>query len=224
MTTLDRAPSEVGATAGRRSTWALWGTAAGVCGVTANMLTQPSLTEAQRQEGFDGVFDGLSRGSYHLGAVAGFLAVACLLLFAAGFSRWAQRQASDSLALRATPLALVASAGALIASYGVKGQLAAYLDGGFNEASYPDREVYVYYLLDDLAGWFSWWGVAVAAACIAWLSFRERLVVRWVGGLAVLAALAPVGFLVAFGFTGYAGVITPVFLVLAGIGMALRRE
>lgn len=224
MTAVQDVTMPVAAESGRRSTWALWGTAAGVCGVTANMLTQPSVSEAQRQRGFDEVFGELTRGSYHLGAVAGWLAVASLLLFAAGLTRWGQRQGSDSLALRTAPLALVASAGALIASYGVKGQLAAYLDGGFNDASYPDREVYVYYLLDDLAGWFSWWGVAIAAGCIAWLSFRERLVVRWVGALGVLAALAPVGFLLAFGFTGYSGVIAPVFLVLAGLGMALRRE
>jgi hypothetical protein len=224
MTAVQDAATGLQTTTGRRSTWALWGTAAGVCGVIANMGTQPGVTEKQRQGGFDAVFENLTRGSYHVGAVAGFAAVACLLLFAAGFARWAQQQASDSLALRAAPAALVASAGALIASYGVKGQLAAYLDGGFNDASYPDREVYVYYLLDDLAGWFSWWGVAVAAGCIAWLSFRERLVVRWVGALAVLAVLGPVAFLVAFGFTGYSGVITPVFLVVAGIGMALRRE
>ena len=224
MTTVEAAPSQTTHTTGGRSTWALWGTAAGVLGLVANMIAQPVVTEAQRKDGFDTVFGELGRGSYHLGAVAGFAAVACLLLFAAGFARWAQRQGSQSLALRAAPMALVASAGALIASYGVKGQLASYLDGGFNEGSYPDSELYVYYLLDDLAGFFSWWGVAIAAACIAWLSFRDRLVVRWVGALAVLAALVPVGFLLAFGFTGFAGVITPVFLIPAGIGMALRRE
>jgi hypothetical protein len=70
----------------------------------------------------------------------------------------------------------------------------------------------------------SWWGVAVAAGCIASLSFRDRLVVRWVGALAVLAVGLPLGFLLAFGFTSFSGVITPVFLVPAGIGMALRRE
>jgi hypothetical protein len=219
--TLERSEEAVGT---RRATWALWGTAAGVSGIVANLISSPGVTENQREEGFETVFDLLTRGVFHVGAVAGFAAVVCLLLFAAGFSRWGQRQASDSLALRAVPLALVASAGALIASYGVKGQLAAYLGGGFNEGAYPDSEVYVFYLLDDLAGYFSWWGVAVAAGCIAWLSFRDRLVVRWVGALAVLAVGVPLGFLLAFGFTGFAGVITPVFLVPAGIGMALRRE
>jgi hypothetical protein len=222
MTTLETSQAP-GRTA-QRSTWALWGTAAGVLGVVANMVAQPVVTEAQRKGGFEEVFGELGRGYYHLGAVAGYLAVACLLVFAAGFARWGAQQVSTSLALRTVPYALVASAGALIAAYGVKGQLASYLEGGFNEASYPDRELYVYYLLDDLAGFFSWWGVAVAAACIAWLSFRERLVVRWVGALAVLAAVVPLGFLLAFGFTGFAGVVTPLFLIPAGIGMALRRE
>lgn len=224
MTALDTATTAVEGDSGSRSTWALWGTAAGVCGLVANMLASPVVTEAQRKGGFDEVYGELTRGVFHVGAVAGFAAVACLVMFAAGFARWAARQASDSLALRAVPYSLVASAGALIASYGVKGQLASYLHGGFNEASYPDRELYVYYLLDDLAGYFSWWGVAIAAACIAWLSFRERLVVRWVGALAVLAVAVPIGFLLVFGFTGIAGVITPLFLVPAGIGLALRRE
>jgi hypothetical protein len=223
MTALDTAAGP-NATGTQRSTWALWGTAAGAFGVVANLLASPMVDDPARADGFDEVYGQLTRGVFHVGAVAGFAAVACLLVFAAGFSRWGSRQASDSLALRTVPLALVASAGALIASYGVKGQLAAYLDGGFNAGAYPDRELYVYYLLDDLAGYFSWWGVAVAAACIAWLSFRERLVVRWVGAFAVLAVVVPTGFLLVAGFTGFAGVITPVFLVLAGIGMALRRE
>lgn len=224
MSAVDSVQPQLAESTGTRSTWALWGTAAGVCGVVANMLAQPVVTEQMRAAGFEQVFGELSPGYYHVGAVAGFAAVACLLLFAAGLARWAQQQGSSSLALRAAPLALVASAGALIAAYGVKGQLASYLEGGFNDGAYPDSELYVYYLLDDLAGFFSWWGVAIALACIAWLSFRERLVVRWAGALAALAALVPVGFLLAVGFPGFSGVITPLVLVPVGIGMALRRE
>ena len=223
MTALDTAPTTAG-TAARRSTWALWGTAAGVCGVVANLLAASPVSETARKVGFDEVYGELTRGVFHVGAIAGFAAVACLVMFAAGFARWGARQASDSLALRAVPYALLASAGALIAAYGVKGQLAAYLDGGFNETSYPDRDIYVYYLLDDLAGYFSWWGVAIAAGGIAWLAFRDRLVPRWVGVAGVVALLVPVGFLLGFGFTGFSGVITPLFLVVAGIGLALARE
>ena len=223
MTALDTAPT--GTTqAGRRSTWALWGTAAGVCGVVANMVAQPQVTEDQRKAGFDAVFGQLERGPYHLAAVAGFAAVACLLLLAGGFRRWADAQSSASPALRAVPYALGASSAALTAAYGVKGQLASYLDGGFNEASLPDRDLYIYFLLDDLAGFFSWWGVAVAMACLAWLAFRERLVPRWIGAVATVAFLVPVAFLLAFGFTGISGVICPLALVVVGTGLALRRE
>lgn len=224
MTALDSAPMTVDGTGTRRSTWALWGTAAGVFGLVANMIAQPQVTEAQRAAGFEEAFGALSRGPYHLAAVAGFAAVACLILLAAGFRRWAGQQASDSLALRALPYALVASAGALVAAYGVKGQLAAYLDGGFNAGAYPDSELYVYFLLDELAGFFGWWGVAIAMGCLSWLALRERLLPRWIGVVAGLALAAPIGFLLAFGFTGFSGIICPVALVVVGTGLALRRS
>ena len=78
-------------------------------------------------------------------------------------------------------------------------------------------------MINDLAPFFAWWGVAVAAAGVAWLAFRERLVVRWVGAVSVVAALAPLAFLMATGLTGFAGVVTPLWLVLASIGVARRR-
>jgi hypothetical protein len=59
------------------------------------------------------VLEQLSQSMFHVGAVAGFAAVACLLMSAAGFRRWARRQSSDSLALQAVPYALLVSAGAL---------------------------------------------------------------------------------------------------------------
>lgn len=223
MTRVAEHPAGTGASTGRAA-WALWGTAAGVLGVVANAVAQPQVSEAQRQAGFDQAFGLLGSGTYRVGAVAGFLAVAALVLLAAGFRRWAAGQPSTSLALHALPYALLASAGALTAGYGVKGQLAAYLDGGFNAGSYPDRDLYVYFLLDDLAGFFGWWGVAVAMACLAWLAFRERLVPRWIGAVATLAAVVPLLFLLVFGFTGFAGVITPVALVVVGTGLALRRS
>jgi hypothetical protein len=223
MTSTITTESGAGTRLGQRATWALWGSAAGVCGVIANFLAAPDVTQAQRATGAS-VVEELTQGRYHVAAIAGFAAVACLLFFAAGFHRWSQRQASDSLPLRVVPLALMASAGALLFAYGVKGQLSVYLTGGMNDTSYPQSDLYTYFLIDDLAGYFSWWGVAVAAACIAWLSFRERLVVRWVGALGVVTALVPVGLLLAFGFTGISGVVAPLFLIPAGIGMALRRE
>lgn len=208
----------------QRATWALWGSAAGLCGVLTNMIFASGLDEGERETGDAAtVLDALSQTGYHLSAVTGFGAVVCLLLFAAGLQRWGAAQASDSLALRVAPMGLLASAGALIAAYGVKGQLAAYLDGGFNDGSYTIEDQYFYFLLDDLAGYFGWFGVTVTAGCLAWLAFRERLVARWIGGLGGLVVLAAAAFLLVFGFTGFSGVAAPVFLIIAGIGLSRQR-
>lgn len=212
------------ATTTRRATWALWGTAAGVGGVLTNLALAENMDEKIRSSGdAAAIVAQLDQGMYHVTAITGFLTIACLLVFAAGLSRWASRQASESLALRVAPTAIVASAGALLAAYGVKGMLAAYLEGGFNDTAYTDQGRYFFFLLDDLAGYYSWWGVAIAAACLAVLAFRERLVPRWIGVLGAAAALIPCAFLVVFGFTGFSGVACPVFLVVAGIGLSRMR-
>lgn len=224
MTALD-APSGVAAATGtRRSTWALWGTGAGLCGLVTNMFAAQTVSEEISRDGVAALSE-LSRGAYHVSAIAGYAAVLCLLVFAAGFSRWGQRQASDSLSLRLIPLGLIASAAALIVSYGVKGQFSAYLEGGFNaDGGLPQELLFSLYAVDDLWGYFSWFGVAVAAGAIAVLAFRERLVARWIGALGALVVVAVLGFLVPFGFTGFSGVIAPVFLIPAGIGLAFGRE
>ena len=222
--TLTASTTGTGVPVARRSTWALWGTGAGVAGILTNMVFAPTVGDELRREGTPAeVLAELSRSSYHLSAITGFVAVACLVMFAAGLARWAREQASDSLALRAAPYGVLASAGALIVAYGVKGQLSSYLEGGFNDFSYGESARYFYFLLDDLAGYYGWWGVTVTVACLAFLAFRERLVPRWIGVLGALTVLAPTGFLVAFGFTGFSGIICPVFLVIAGIGLSRQR-
>lgn len=146
------------------------------------MLTDFPLNIEQRQSGVD-VIELLDRSGYHVGAAAGFLAVACLLVFAVGWRRWVDHQASDLLAARLVPAALVASAGAMIIGYGFKGMLAIYLPGGINAGDHPAEGLYTLFMINDLAPFFAWWGVAAAAAGVAWLAFRERLVVRWVGAV-----------------------------------------
>lgn len=208
----------------RANRWALWGTAAGVLGFVAHLASDPqgSLTPQQRRTGAQAL-DLVSRGSYHAGAVAGFLAVGCLLVFAVGWRRWAEHDAPELLAARLVPAALSASAGAMIVGYGFKGALAVYLPGGLDAGDYPAEGLYALFMINDLAPFFAWWGVAVAAAGVAWLAFRERLVVRWVGAVSVVAVVSPLGFLVATGLTGFAGVVTPLWLILASIGVARRR-
>jgi hypothetical protein len=200
--------------------WALWGTAAGALGLVTNVLLSRTIDYTK---GPEGIVEGLSRSRYQVGAITGYLAAACVVLVAAGLSRWADRQASASIALRAAPFGLVASAGAMIAGYGVKGQLAEYLPGGSNPDNFETDGLYTFFLLDDLAGYFAWWGVTVAAGCLAWLSLRDGLLPRWLGVVAGLFAAAPLAYLLVSGFTGFSGLVAPLFLVVLGTGLALRR-
>ena len=207
----------------RMNRWALWGTGAGVLGIVANMLTDPlsALTRAQKLQG-PAALGHVSRLDFQIGALAGFLAVACVLAFTAGWRQWSERQGPPSAA-RLVALALTASAGAMIIGYGIKGPLAIYLPGGTDAGTYPAQGLYPLLMLNDSAPYFAWWGVIVAAAGVAWLAFRERLVVRWVGAVSVLAVLAAFAWLAATGLTDFGGVAGPVWLVLASVGLALRR-
>ena len=78
--------------------------------------------------------------------------------------------------------------------------------------------------MDDLAGYYGWWGVTVAAACLSYLAFRERLVPRWVGALGALVVLAALAFLVLVGFTGFSGIVAPVFLLVGATGLSRMRS
>jgi hypothetical protein len=224
MTTTTTAPAASDTTPGRRSPWALWGAAAGLLGLATNTVLAQTIAEEVRT-GADvvAVVEALDRTTYHLATVTGFASVVCLLVFAAGLARWARGQASESLALRVAPAGLVASAGALVAAYGVKGQLASYLDGGFNEESYPAAGLYQYFLMDDLAGYVGWFGVTVALGAIAVLSLRERLVARWVGVVCCVPVVVATLFLVGFGFPGISGLVAPLALLVAGVGLSRSR-
>jgi hypothetical protein len=208
----------------RTNRWAFWGIGAGVLGIIANMVTDPisALTTAQKQEG-PAVLAYVHRVNFQIGAVAGFLAVACVLAFAAGWRQWSERHGAPSSAARLVGLALVASAGAMIIGYGIKGPLAIYLPGGINAHTYPSQGLYSLLMLNDSAPYFAWWGVVIAAAGVAWLAFRERLVVRWVGAVSVLAVLAAFVWLALTGLTDFGGIVGPVWFILASVGLARRR-
>jgi hypothetical protein len=204
--------------------WAWWGIGAGVLGIVANLVTDPiaSLTTAQKQQG-PAVLGLIDRTDLQIGAVTGFLTVACVLAFAAGWRQWSERHGAPTSAARLVGLALVASAGAMIIGYGIKGPLAIYLPGGINANTYPPAGLYSILMLNDSAPYFAWWGVVVAAAGVAWLAFRERLVVRWVGAVSVLAVLAAFVWLALTGLTDFGGIVGPVWLILASVGLARRR-
>ena len=102
--------------------WPLWGAAAGVLGIVGTIVTDvrpegkgdgDSLVTAADME-------VLSRSGYHLGVVAGYLAVAALLVFAAAWRRSAERFLPESIAARVVANGLIASAGALIFIGGIR--------------------------------------------------------------------------------------------------------
>lgn len=203
-----------------RDYWALWGAAAGLLGIVATLLTDPSrsLEEADYQSGA-ALIDVLDRSQYHVGVVAGFLAVLCTLFTAAGWRRWAADVAPRSLPARVVSLALTATAGAMMLGYGFKGSLAVYLAGGINEGSMTREGLYAVFMFLDFGPYIAWWGVAIAAGTFAWLSLRDRLLAFWLGIASAVFALGPIGILVATGLPGFPGVVDPLWLVIVSLGV-----
>lgn len=229
-TVADVAPATTGATtagrAGRRAgsgRWTLWGAGAGVLGALATLATdtQGQLYEEGVTLGAEAIRE-VERWGYHAGIVLGLTATFCLLVAAAGWRRWANERAPDSLAARVVGMAMTASAGAMILGYGMKGSLAVYLDGGFNEGFFTDEGLFSIFMFLDFAPFVVWWGVCFAAMAMTWLSLREKVLPRWVGVLGVPFVLAPVAFVVATGLPGFPGVVDSAYLAIVSLGLARR--
>jgi hypothetical protein len=207
--------------------WPLWGVAAGVLGYIGHLATDDNPTgSTERRLSVEEVVASLDRKQFHIGVVAGMLAVFCLLVFAAGWRRWANREAKESLAASVVSLALIASAGAMILGYGFKGALAVYLPGGMDDEMHTVQGLYSLFMFIDFAPYMAWYGVAMAAAAMAWLSLRERRIPIWFGVLGAIFVIVPLGFLVATGLPGFPGVVDPFWLIVTSIGLAvtLRRQ
>jgi hypothetical protein len=201
--------------------WPLWGAAAGVLGYIGHLVTGVNPTNDQRRMGAEEVVAALDRQMLHVGVVSGMLAVFCLLVFTAGWRRWANQDAENSLAASVVSLAMIASAGAMILGYGFKGALAVYLPGGMDEELHTAQGLYSLYMFDDFAPFIAWYGVAMAAAAVAWFSLRERRLPVWIGILSAIFVIVPFGFLVATGLPGFPGVVDPLWLIVTSIGLAL---
>ncbi len=208
----------------RRPTWALWGAVAGAAGFVATFLTDQSgqLQEADYLTG-GAVVDKLESAPYHVGVVAGFVCVLALLVAAAGWRRWAARTAPDSLAARVVSMAFVASAGAMMIGYGLKGSMSVYLPGGMDHDIMSQEGLYSIFMFLDLGAWMVWWGGTVAALASVWLAFRERLLPRWVGVVSVLFAGLPLAVLAATGLPGLPALST-IWLTVVSVGLAVSRR
>jgi hypothetical protein len=136
--------------------------AGGVAGLAATVLTDPQagLSDAQRHTGTQ-VLALVGPTGYQVGAVLGVAATACVLVTAAGWQRWARRAAPASLPAGVISSALVASAGAMIIGYELKGSMAIYLPGGFNASEFARSSLYPLFVMNDLTPYLAWWGVPV---------------------------------------------------------------
>ncbi len=203
--------------------WHLWGVVAGVGGIVANLVTddQNGLTDEQVRSGA-GVVQHLDRTGYRIGVVAGWVAIAALIVAAAGWQRIARRKSDEDLAWQIVPLGLVAAAGALTVGYGFKGALAEYLPGGANENAFDVHGLYTMFVINDNAPWVGWWGVVVAAGACAWIALVRRRLPVVLGILSALALLLPVVVLFGIGAAATAGLTGPVWLAIASGWLALR--
>ena len=199
--------------------WPLWGVAAGVLGAVGHLFSIQNPSEAEYRSGA-AVIDALERGPYHVGIVCGLAGVFCLLVFAAGWRRWATAVAPNSLAAGALHLALTASAGAMMLAYGFKGALAIYLPDGMDEGTYANESLLTVFMFDDFSAFIAWWGVAMACGAIAWLALRERQLPLWIGIVAALFVAVPVAAVSATALPGVPGVVDPFGLVIISAGLA----
>ena len=72
-----------------RPRWPLFGAAGAVAAFVAVIFSMPTLTEEEYSSGID-VVDQLERGGYHIAFILGLVSVACLLVAASGWRRWAE--------------------------------------------------------------------------------------------------------------------------------------
>ena len=207
----------------KRSRWPLIGTAAGITGFVATLVTD---VHVGSESATSAVVDEISRGKAHASLVAGFLTVALLVVLAAAWRRHVEPRVASSTAARVVSNGVLLSAAALALGYGWKGSLAIYLQGGINgETGGFDREgLYMTYVLNDFGSYIGWLGVVIAAGAIAWMAFRERTVSRWIGVVACVPVLAVTAMAVMTGLPGFPGLVGPPFLVIAFTGLAFGKS
>jgi hypothetical protein len=208
-----------------RSWWPVWGVLAGVAGVLSNLVwnDQNALSATQMASG-PGVVEHLERSTYHLGVVAGWVAIIGVLVSAGGWARVGRQNGDGHLAWSVIPFGLVAAAASLLLGYGVKGALAEYLPGGSNSDNYPAEGLYSMFVFHDNAPWVGWWGVLFAAGAASWLALRRRgSIPLWLGVIGALLVLHAVVVMVGTGAVAIAGLSGPVWLVLASVWLLVAR-
>jgi hypothetical protein len=206
-----------------RPRWPLYGAAAGAFGFVATLVLD-GRTSGSSSEISEKLFTDLSPLPYRLSMLFGYAAVVALLLLAANWRRHVEPRLPGSTAAHLVPLGLLASAAGLTYGYGWKGALGLYMPGGLEEGSFDTQGLYVYYLLNDFGSFIGWLGVVVAAGAVAWMGLRERTVSRWIGIVSVIPVLQTTLMLIGLGVPGVQGLLAPIWLLVAGLGLTFGRS
>lgn len=215
----------------RDRTWPLWGALAGALGFTATVLmdVRPTseMAAEERGESFvvtPEVMDELTRTPNYLGFLIGYAAVFALILFASAWRTRVEPRFADSIAARVVSGGVLVSAAGLALAYGWKGALANYGYDGPERGLYEDDGLFVYFMLTDFGPYIPWIGVLLAAFAFAWLAWVDRAISRVLGTISGLYALLIVVAFVATGVPGLAGPLTGIWLLIAGIWLAVGRS
>ena len=156
-------PEATGHTADRlassRSRWPLIGTAAGITGFVATLVTDIHPADKATID----IVDDVSQGKAHLSIIAGYVTVALLVVLSATWRRHVEPRVASSTAARVVSNGLLISAAALTLGYGWKGAMAVYLPGGMDAGAFDKDGLYVLYLLNDFGSFIGWLGVTIAA-------------------------------------------------------------
>jgi hypothetical protein len=219
------------ATAARDRLWPLWGAAAGLTGFTATVLmdTRAESELAAADEGRAITLDAsymneIAHTTNYLGFLIGFVAVACLIAFAAAWRSRVELQHTRSIAAAVVSGGALVTAAGLALAYGWKGALANYGYTGNEFGMFDDPGLYIYFVLTDFGPYIPWLGVLVSFAGIAWLAWAERLVSRILGTILALYVVAIGAAYALTGVPGLAGPASGLVLALTGIWLTVGRS
>jgi hypothetical protein len=219
------------ASTARDRLWPLWAVPAGLGGMIATVVldVRPAGESAAADRGdeftvSDAVMNELDRLPNYLGFLVGFVAIACLLMFAGAWRARVEQQHPRSIGSAVVTLGVVASAAGLALAYGWKGALANYGYTGNEFGMFDDAGLYVYFMLTDFSPYIPWLGVLVSFAAMAWLAWIERTISRVLGTVLGLYAALIAGAYVVTGVPGLAGPLSGAVLALAGIWLSVGRS